>query len=192
MSASDFASIASALFAGVSALIAAAAIYFPWRIQQSQELLNQAARSLERAYDALTNGGTNCSPPAPDRLNWLTSARHLRRYELLKAKLKTDLHRVLCEEHEEYWRHRFYRCLGLPSIQPRSYFQGGIGGGMDQAQIEPRSALIIYSFSRWPQDRADPIDSLDVQTLYREYDPLRGQPGLREYINSFAKFRDEA
>jgi hypothetical protein len=191
MTLGDIASSVSAVFAGVSALVAAAAIYFPWRIQQSQELLNQAARSLERAYEALTNGGTNASPPLPNRLNWLTSARHLRRYELLKARLKTDLHRILCEEHEEYWRHRFYLCLRLPSIQPRSYFEGGPGGGMDGAQIDAKSAVVVYSFARWPQGRSDPLDSVDIRALYREYDPLRGQPGLRDYVNSFAQYRDE-
>lgn len=36
MTSSDLATIASAVFAGVSALVAAAAIYLPWRMQQNQ------------------------------------------------------------------------------------------------------------------------------------------------------------
>ena len=86
----DWASTASAFFAGLSALVAAAAIYFSWRIQSSQEILNQAVLSLERAYTALTNDGTETKPQAADRLNWLTAARHIERYKKLKAKLAFD------------------------------------------------------------------------------------------------------
>jgi hypothetical protein len=189
MSLSDVGTMASAIFAGISALIAAAAIYFPWRLQHNQELLNQAVLSLERAYAALSVGGTSVRPPTADRLNWLTCARHIQSYKTLKARLKTELHHSLAEEHEEFWRHQFYLCLDIPNIHHASYYAEHVPTG--HAGIEPRSALIIYAFASWPEGKPDPIDAVDVQQLLRESLPFQGNHGLREYINSFAQFRNE-
>jgi hypothetical protein len=126
MTSTDWTSIGSTIFAGISALVAAAAIYFPARSQVSQKLLDQAQLSLERAYDALSRNGQEISPPAPDRLNWLTAARHIQRYKSLKSKLTDTTHRVICEEQEEYWRHRIYLCLQSPQVLQPTYFQGAI------------------------------------------------------------------
>ena len=188
MSTSDAATIASAIFAGLSALVAAAAIYFPWRLQQNHELLVQAVLSLERAYKALSNDGKNLKPPLADRLNWLTSARHIESYKAIKARLKTKLHRLLCEEHEEFWRHQFYLCLDIPNIHSPSYYAEQPAPNR-RSGIEPRSALIIYAFARW--SGSDLIDAVDVKRLMREYEPLKGNIGLREYIKTFSQFRDE-
>jgi hypothetical protein len=190
MTATDTAAIASAVFAGFSALVAAAAIYFPWRQQQSQELLAQAVLSLQRAYEALSNAGKDVKPPLPDRLNWLTCARHIEGYKALKARLRTSLHRLLCEEHEEFWRHQFYLCLDIPSIHSPSYYAEQPPPNR-RPGIEPRSALIVYAFARWPEGKPDPIDAVDIKALMREYQPLKGNIGLREYIKTFSQFRDE-
>lgn len=190
MPASDIAAVASAIFAGLSALVAAAAIYFPWRMQHHQELLTQAVLSLERAYQALSKNGVNVRPPVADRLNWLTCARHIESYKSLKARLKTALHRTICEEHEEFWRHQFYVCLDIPNIHSSSFYAEQPSPNQ-RAGIEPRSAIIIYSFASWPEGRPDPIDDVDVQRLLRECRPLQGNIGLREYINTFSQFRGE-
>lgn len=186
----DFASIASAVFAGVSALVAAAAIYFPWRIQQSQEILNQAIRSLERAYEALSSNGAHVRPPAPDRLNWLTSARHLEQYKTLKGKISFKIHSIVCEEHEEYWRHQFYLCLDVTSIRPSSYYEEK-REPKRQLGIEPRSAIIIYHFASWPEGKIDPIESASVEQMLHDGSVLNGNPGLRYYLNGFEKYRTE-
>lgn len=188
MLSTDAATIASAVFAGASALAAAAAIYFPWRMQQNQELLNQAVLSLERAYKALSNDGENITPVVADRLNWLTCARHIESYKALKSRLRTTLHRSLCEEHEEFWRHQFYICLDIPNIHSPIYYAEQ-PPPKQRSSIEPRSALIIYALASWPEGKADPIDSVDIQRLMREYKPLQGNIGLREYISSFPQFR---
>ena len=190
MTNADLATIASAVFAGVSALVAAAAIYFPWRLQQNHELLSQAALALERAYKALSMDGTHVRPPIADRLNWLTCARHIQSYKSLKARIKTTLHQALCEEHEEYWRHQFYVCLDIPNIHEASYYAEK-SSPYNDAAIEPRSALVIYAFASWPVDRSDPIDAVNIQALLQKYRPLQGNHGLREYIQKFSQFHDE-
>ena len=190
MTPNDAATIASAVFAGASALVAAAAIYLPWRMQQNQELFAQAVLSLERAYRSLSNDGRNIRPAIADRLNWLTCARHIEGYKLLKARLQTTLHRSLCNEHEEFWRHQFYLCLDIPNIHSPEYYAEQ-GPPNRRSAIEPRSAIIIYAFASWPEDRLDLIDSVDIQRLFREYRPLQGNRGLREYISRFSQFRVE-
>lgn len=189
MTLSDEVAIASAVFAGVSALVAAAAIYLPWRMQQNQELFAQAVLSLERAYSALSNDGRNVTPALADRLSWLTCARHIESYKLLKARIQTKLHQSLCDEHEEFWRHQFYRCLDIPNIHSPAYYAEQSSPNR-RSGIEPRSALIIYAFASWPEGRPDLVDSVDIPRLMREYQPLRANIGLREYINRFSQFRD--
>jgi hypothetical protein len=186
----DIASYASAIFAGLSALVAAAAIYFPWRTQQSQEILNQAAHSLERAYEALSNNGTQICPPAPDRLNWLTTARHIEQYKKLKKKISFKTHSVVCEEHEEYWRHKLYLCLDPLHIQQPSYYAER-REPQRQLGIEPRSAIIIYNFVNWPEGKQDPIESANVEEMLKDGHFLKGNPGLRHYLNTFPKYRTE-
>lgn len=188
MTPADWASIGSAIFAGISALVAAAAIYLPARSQASQKLLDQAQFSLERAYEALSRSGQEISPPAPDRLNWLTAARHLQRYKALKLKLTETTHQVICEEQEEYWRHRIYLCLQSPNVLQPTYFRGDNPPNGRQP-IDKASALVVYAFSKWPDGRIDPLDSVDQRELIETGRALEGNPGLRVYVEGGADAR---
>ncbi|MEB2318252.1 MAG: hypothetical protein OZ935_06220 [Pseudomonadota bacterium] len=191
MQLSDWIATASAAFAGISALGAAAAIYFPWRKSQNQELQAQAVLSLERAFDALTAGGKEIRPPPPDRLNWLTCARHIVRYQSLKGRIRTKLHRLLCEEHEEFWRHQFYLALDSKDLLQTSYY-AEVPAPQCRPQIEPRSALIIHAFAQWSEGKPDPVDSVDIDALLRDGKVLNGRVGLREYLRKHhPKFGNE-
>lgn len=190
MSLSDTASIASALFAGVSALVAAAAIYFPARTNESQQTLDQAIRSLERAYEALSNGDTKVQPPASDRLNWLTAARHIQRYKVLKKSITHKIHLTICEEQEEYWRHKFYTCLDSPDLfQPMYYMEKPTSP--PTSGVEPRSALVVHAFTKWPDGRPDPIDLVDVDALVQNEKALEGNYGLRAYLENLPKYKSK-
>lgn len=188
MSPADWASTVSAVFAGISAFVAAAAIYFSWRMQNSQEILNQAVLSLERAYRSLTQDEQQVQPPAPDRLNWLTAARHIERYKKLKAKLTIETHRTVCEEHEEYWRHKIYVCLDAPQQLALSYYSEKLQPER-RAGIEPRSALVVHEFAKWPEGREDPIDEVDAAAIVLRGDALEGNYGLRQYLESLPGYR---
>ena len=188
MCSTDWASTASAVFAGLSALAAAAAIYFPWRVQNSQEILKQAELSLERAYGVLTKDDTETRPPASDRLNWLTAARHLERYKRLKTKIATDTHRTVCEENEEYWRHKFYVSLDAPHKLTVAYYQGKPQPNQAEG-IEPVSALVIHEFAKWPEGRDDPIDKVVAKAIVERGQVLKGNHGLRRYLEALPGFR---
>jgi hypothetical protein len=188
MCSADWTATASTVFAGLSALVAAAAIYFPWRNQNSQEILNQAVLSLQRAYATLTKDGEVIQPPAPDRLNWLTAARHLERYRKLKAELASDTHRTVCEEHEEYWRHKMYVCLDARHEMSVAYYNEKPQPDQ-RAGIEPRSALVIHEFAKWPDGRDDPIDKIDAQAIVKRGEALNGNHGLRQYLESLPGYR---
>ncbi len=170
---------ASDVIAVFAALVAVVAVLIPWWYQRNQLLLEQAVKSLERAYEALTDKGRSVSPPAADRLNWLTAARHIVRYKKIKAKIVcAKIHKLLCEEHEEYWRHQFYLCLKDSSTLPLGYYQSG--------PIEPQSAIIVHGFAEWPGSMRDPIDVTDTDKILRETPViLKRNFGLRFYLESF-------
>lgn len=191
MLSSDWVSTASAFFAGISALVAAAAIYFPWRVQNSQEILHQSILSLERAFAALSNNGQEVGPPAPDRLNWLTAARHIEQYRRLKTKLTLKTHRIVCEEHEEHWRHQFYTCLDAPTALTTAYYSEKQLPDR-RAQIEPKSAIIVHNFAKWPEGRDDPIDKANVAAILARGEVLKGNYGLRDYLESLPKYGTKA
>lgn len=180
----------STLFAGVSALAAAAAIYFPWRTQKSQKFLDQATLSLERAYEALSNGGQEIQPPAPDRLNWLTAARHIEQYRRLKKLIKCEEHQLVCEEQEEYWRHKFHVCLNTSRPLLLDYYNERLRPER-QLGIEPSSAIIIHDFAKWPDGKEDPIDSADIDSILKRGKVLQGNIGLRSYLETLPRYREK-
>lgn len=170
------ASIAAAIAFG-SAAVSVFAIYIPWKNVHDSEIFKEAIHALERAYEALTDHGKNVSPPLADRFNWLTAARHLQTYKSLRARLKTNLYSVLCEENEEYWRHQFHIVLLRNPIHTVSYYQNG--------KIEPLSAIVLLHFASWPKNKKDPLESIDVETLFSESEAMRMHIGLREYLKKF-------
>lgn len=127
--------------------------------------------------EPLTQDGKCICPPDPDRLNWLTSARHIETYKSLRSKLKTDLYKHLCIENEEHWRHQFYLSILKNRIQQISYFESG--------PLEPRSVIIIYDFAAWPKDKPDRIEALDIEALFSNDELLKGNVGLCSYLKRF-------
>lgn len=175
--------IAAAISFG-AAVVSIFAIYIPWRNTHDAEILKESILALERSFRSLM---LNCSPegqPASDRLNWLTSARHLEAFKSLRGSLKSSLYKRLMQEHEEYWRNEFYLTLLKNKIYQKSYFEVG--------PIEPRSAIVIYGFAAWPNKKEDPIDILDLEKLFQESNLLQGNYGLQQYLAKFPQFGGEA
>jgi hypothetical protein len=183
MATADEIAIVAAAIAFGSAVVSVFAICIPWRNTHDSEVFKEAILALERAYRTLTQNGEVINPPLADRLNWLTAARHLEGYKDLKAALKTGLYKRLCRENEEYWRHQFYLCILKEKIRDVSYFEKGM--------LEPRSVLVVFGFAAWPNDKEDPIDALDVESLFNASDLLRGCTGLREYLSKFPEYGGE-
>lgn len=184
---SDYISIASAVFTGVSAFSAAYAIIAQSRTMESERYLSQCIQTLERAFNALAGDQSNDKAIQADRLNWLTSARHIERFKEIKKKIKRKEHVLICNEQEEHWRHQFYLLLNNPQIILPGFYEENIASG--KSAIEPRSAIIIHDFAKWPDKRPDPIEFADVETILKYRKVLEGNIGLRIYLGSKEKYR---
>jgi hypothetical protein len=147
-----------------------------------KELLNQAERSIEWAYNVLTQNGEHI-PPLADRLTWLTCARHLLRQSDIAAKLKGETYKTVYAEIEEYWRHRFYLALSDPSLLSSSYFRSKEGHKLPE-NIEVRSALAVIGFARWKEGTPDPTDGVDKEKMIADLSTDGGSAaaGLSDYI----------
>lgn len=142
-----------------------------WDNLARDEILAQASTSLEYAFNALTASGAKI-PPEQNRLNWLTTARHLVRFWALKGRL-TGIQLEICAEREEFWRHQFYLCL-RPLELKFGYFDPvpGFGSEARDATIDTKSALVVLSFAEWPKGLQDPLDSVSVKELLRGRETL--------------------
>ena len=148
-----------------------------------KELLEQAILSLKWAYNSLTQKGMFI-PPKANRLNWLTSARHICRYNKISCEIKSDIYNIVCAEHEEYWRHKFYLALDHKTLNNKAYFMDKRGSGFGE-NIALNSATIIDEFSSWPENKIDPIDDWDG-----EVGVFRGpcQRGLSSYYEEYVNW----
>ncbi|MFD4837466.1 hypothetical protein ACFWP0_08140 [Achromobacter sp. NPDC058515] len=142
-------------------------------------LARQAILSLERAWDIFTDRG-KASRPKADRVIWLTTARHLERFVCLRSLMHCpDAHKIVLDEHEEYWRYRFYDFLHPICLENGFYDQIEAG-----RKIEPRSAFVIVKFSGWSGVQ-DPIDR--VMFAEEDLDDLKKHPVLSEYLRSYLR-----
>lgn len=173
----DIIAAVSAIIALTSGVVAYFSIIVPRRAQKSLEMRDQAVLSLDRAYQVLTGCSAPGEPPAADRLSWLTAARLLVQYQRLKGKVVLEEHKLVLEEQEEYWRHRFDLLLQPTSAVGVSYFSGPRG----QAGIYLDSAVVVYRFARWPEGKADPIDDAVGDVDVNEA-AFKGFPSLREFL----------
>ena len=154
-----------------------------------KELLAQAQKSLEWAYNSLTSDGANI-PPVADRLNWLTCARHLLRHERIASRIQSETFRTVHAEHEEFWRHRVYMALDHNDLVGAGYYSTQTQDSWPE-NIEISSALVIIKFSNWPKEQQDPTDHVDRDAILQEKNALNGRAGrgLRGYIQRLSEAR---
>lgn len=179
-------SIISLVIAGISLVIAGISLWMGWRknvkdreYTNDKELVEQLKQSLELAYCSLAPDDAGL--PTNNRLRWLTAARHIARYRQLQSSLATPLYKIICEEHEEYWRNRVYTLLAR--IDSSSFFEAIDPEAMQEEWIEPRSAAIIFSFTVWKEGASDPLDSMNFEEIVKKYDLFSPRNRhLRQYI----------
>lgn len=181
---------------GLQPRAAAFSAYYAFRSNQisatvlkkddSRSLLEQAQLSLERAYNTLTDGGKNISPPLPNNLNWLTTARYIERYKDLKSRITDKTHRLICDQQEEYWRHRFHLVLDHESFNQKNYYTGGFPEGFTKS-IEPSAVIVIHDFSKWNEQQIDPIKAVIIDDYISDGKIFNGRSGIKLYIESCMK-----
>ncbi|MBU8978171.1 hypothetical protein JI752_018645 [Lysobacter sp. MMG2] len=162
------------------------------RIRDSdKELLAQAQKSIQWAYDALTDEGKGL-PPLPDRLNWLTSARHLIRAQKLAAKIASPTYKTVYEEIEEFWRHRFYVALSHSDLRSWAYFADSAKSNYPE-RIQPTSAVVIVAFSSWKEGVPDPTDEVDLDTIIKRgaLENTSAGRGLESYLQQLEAARNK-
>ena len=161
------------------------------QVQKDKEVFEQAIQSLRWAYETITDGMVD-GIPEPCRLKWLTGARHISRYYKLKEFLLTDTYRLICEENEEYWRHRFYVLLDQQALKNKRYY-------MDEAQnewpenIELKSAMVINDFASWQESKIDSLDSIEKSNLINDGKPFYGKcgRGIESYHCVFEEIKNK-
>lgn len=173
---SDWIALAAAAVAAASLFVSWRTAVYQRRSDNDRELLRQMILTLERAYTSISEEDP-LGVPKQSRLSWLTAARHIAAFKSLKKEIKTQLHRTLSEEHEEYWRHQFY--VLLSRIGSSTFFEWNSPETGQQENIEPTSAALILAFSNWPKDRKDPLDDFSLRKLIQENDLL--SPRFRHF-----------
>lgn len=170
--------IASAIGAVITAIMATIA-FFTYRsslkkqeeerIRDSdKELIHQIQISFEWAYAALV-GIDGQSHFKPNRLNWLTCARHLLRQEEITKEIVGVVYKTIYEETKEYWRHQFYLAIEN-AIKSGAYFAANPND--KTLSIEPVSAFVIINFSIWPDDKDDPTNRLTPESIVEKLDSI--------------------
>lgn len=131
----------------------------------SEKYLSESISLIEKSFSIFTDSGANISPPINDRLTWLSTARMIIRFKSMKSKIKIAEHSAIADEHEEYWRLRYYTLLRdnrenftLSYLQPS-------GDRYGRDTISRKSIAIIFDFARWRKENVDPLDSIDDKGL---------------------------
>ncbi|MBU5612177.1 hypothetical protein [Geomonas azotofigens] len=162
--------------------------------KKSDKYLNEAVGALERAFLIFTDANTNTSPPRPDRLNWLTTARIIESYKSLKQKVTSLEHNVVLKEHEEYWRHKFYTALGSDEMLAPGYFAKPKEKqcfDTDFENLDLTSLAVVYNFAEWKHNYQDPLDSVDAAKMLAYGTILGRHHGLMAYVKQFKKMSEE-
>lgn len=159
------------------------------RRADDKELLEQLKFTLEHAYGSIAIALKDSDLPKKDRLGWLSAARHLSRYWQLKRAINTKIYMIICDEQEEYWRHKFY--LLLQRISESNFFVWINQDQMDEETVDPKSAAIVYAFSQWKEGLPDPLDDWSFEEVVARYNLFSP---LNRYFKGFieAKFPELA
>jgi hypothetical protein len=158
--------------------------------ERDKEFLAQAQKSLEWAYEVLTEGGGSV-PPKANRLNWLTTARHLLRGRKIAVQIQSDTYKTVYAEIEEYWRHKVYVALSHDSLRRWTYYADQTAPEWPE-NIEISSALVVIDFSNWNENTDDPTDLVDRESLMKSGGGLKGGyagRGLESYITRFEEIK---
>lgn len=160
--------------------------------ERDKELLSQVQKSFQWAYDVLTDEGKEI-PPKANRLNWLTSARHLLRAKKIADQITSETYRTVFEEIEEYWRHKFYIALSYEQLRSWTYYADQSNLSWPE-NIEISSALVILNFSNWKTDTLDPLKEIDREALIANRSAflcvVAGR-GLEAYLERFEEIKAE-
>lgn len=83
----------------------------------------------------------------------------------MRSKIKVAEHAEIADEHEEYWRLRYYTLLRENRDNfTLSYFQPS-GDRYGGDTISRKSIAIVFHFARWREKEIDPLDNINDKVL---------------------------
>jgi hypothetical protein len=125
----------------------------------SIEHLKQALKFIESAYSIFTANKVGSLPPN-QKLLWQTTARLIVRYEKIKKYITVSKHRIILQEHDEFWRIQFNELLDFHQKSLTiDYFKGEEDHLL--AEINRQSIAIIFDFSSWQDSNYDVLKKVD-------------------------------
>ncbi|UVA80527.1 hypothetical protein [Pandoraea commovens] len=155
--------------------------------RDSSYVLEQAERSLARAYDALTENGSEQVAPA-NRLNWLMAARYIETYHRLHSEISNELDKRASLDARDFWSLRISDAISNHSTGRGWDWYAEVKGTQHRQGLEPVSLCVVYEFAQWRDDKADPIDQVDVARFFSGDTKMKiglGNLGLRMYLAKF-------
>jgi hypothetical protein len=152
----------------------------------SETYLQEALSVLEKSYETFVKMGD--SPPANDRLVWLSTARMISRFHELRKKVTELDHVSVIAENEEYIRLKFYILLRENRGSfTRAYFCPS-GDQYSEDNISRKSIAVIFAFTKWREDTPDPLDEIDDIELFARGALPVDQNGAEAYLEDFNEY----
>lgn len=131
--------------------------------KRSEVYLEECKKLLDRAYETFTRYGAD--PPKADRLLWLSTARMIQRFRLMRQRLIEEDHVAIADESEEYVRLKFKTTLDTSRDKlTTAYFMpsGNIYAG---DEIARKSIAVIFEFANWRAGATDPLECINDKQL---------------------------
>ncbi|EOH6072012.1 hypothetical protein ACMAVI_000036 [Burkholderia cenocepacia] len=113
----------------------------------------------------------------------MTAARHIETFKKLNLGVTEPSHKVMCEDHEESWRHRIAGAIDVYVLRPKGWYEENRANR--RWGLHPESLVIMYGFASWSDYKRDPIDEADLAAGAAAHDVRKGNHGLRDYLEQF-------
>ncbi|WP_048441059.1 hypothetical protein [Caenimonas sp. SL110] len=182
-------------FVAAGVFLALVSLLLNRRREASKDYLESATDLIEKAYEVL-NDRDDAGRPKNSRINWLTSARLLRKSEQIARRITDRSHVQIWKEKLEYWRGKLHDLI-LPGNEgfPSSYYAekpDHLYAWSDDVRepLSLKSLAVLYRFVRWPAGHEDPLkddegfteDEIQKMAMF-------GPRGLGELLEDFHELR---
>lgn len=156
---------------------------------ESKVFLDESILLLNRAFETFTRLGDN--PPKNDRLLWLSTARLIVRFQGMRLLISEKDHLVIADENEEYIRLKFYTLLGECKDEFTSSYFLPEGKPYDGNVVARKSVAVVFDFSRWRENMADPLDNVDDKELFARGAVPIDFLGVENYLGQYQEYWEE-
>lgn len=184
-------------FVAAGVLLALVSLLLNRRREASEDYLESASDLIEKAYEVLGEKDDE-GRPKNSRINWLTSARLLRKSQQIATRITDKSHKQIWTEKLEYWRGRFHDLIyPSPDGFPSTYYAEkpehlSAWSDDNREPLSLKSLAVLYRFVRWPEGYSDPLqDEAGFSDEEIHKMAAFGPKGLGELLEEFQKSREK-